>query len=122
MTQNHTSRAIVDLRPGDHFGFLYETEKEHQAVLTSFLRQGLERDEKIVYVLDTHDVETILDYLRDVPLVGTEPGPDVEFYLASGQLTFLDGDNVHAQCAALTPQDIISHLQALTAQALAEGY
>jgi hypothetical protein len=33
-------------------------------VLTSFLRQGLERGEKVVYIVDTRAAETVAGYLR----------------------------------------------------------
>jgi PAS domain S-box-containing protein len=119
MTQNHTSRAIVDLRPGDHLSFLYETEKEHQAMLTPFLRQGLERGEKVFYVVDTHDAETILGYLQHTPGPGQT---DVESYLAGGQLAFFTCDDIYAQNTDLAPEDIITLLQAQTELALSEGY
>ena len=43
MTFSYSLRTISDLKPGDHICCLYQTEKEHRALLTPFLRQGLER-------------------------------------------------------------------------------
>ena len=58
-------RTITGLEPGEHLCWLYETEEEHRAVLTSFIRQGLEREEKVLYIVDAHTAETVLGYLRD---------------------------------------------------------
>ena len=52
MGQPHSTRTITDLRPGDHLCCLYETEEQHRAVVTPFLRQGLERGEKVLYIVD----------------------------------------------------------------------
>ncbi len=38
MTRIPIPRTIADLKPGDHLCCLYNTEEEHRAVLTPFLR------------------------------------------------------------------------------------
>ena len=53
------------MKPGNHIGWLYETEEDHRAVLTPFLREGLERGEKVSYIMDAHTAETIVGYLWD---------------------------------------------------------
>jgi PAS domain-containing protein len=106
---------IPDLGPGDHLCCLYETEEEHRAVLTPFLRQGFERDEKVVYVIDVHTAEAILDYLR-------KDGLDVESYLARGQLTILSRDDAYTREGVFDPEKMIALLRAEMERALAEGY
>jgi uroporphyrinogen-III synthase len=75
MTKTDEVRAIDELRPGDHLCCIYETEGEHRAVLTPFLRRGLERGERVFYIVDDRTAEQILRYLR-------EDGVRVEPYLA----------------------------------------
>jgi signal transduction histidine kinase len=121
---------LVDLKPGNHLCCLYETEEEHRAVLTPFLRQGLERDEKILCitegsartaelsrqgVLDVHSAETLLGYLR-------EDGLDVEPYLARGQLVFRTHKETYMRGGVFNPEDMVALLRAETEQALMEGY
>jgi hypothetical protein len=65
---------IADLGPGDYFCCLYETKEEHRAVLMPFLRQGLERGEK-VYIVDACTSEAILDYFWRDRLTGSPYGP-----------------------------------------------
>ena len=111
----YSSRTIRDVKPGDHIAWLYETEERHRAVLTPFLRQGLEGSEKVLYIVDSHTIETILGYLRDA-------GLNVEPYLASGQLTILTCDKTYIREGIFDPERMIAFLLAETERALAEGY
>ena len=108
-------RTAVDLAPGDHLCCIYETEEEHRAVLTPFLRQGLERGEKVVYIVDARTAETVLGYLRDD---GLAPEP----YLERGQLTILTRDDAYMREGVFDPDGMIALLRTETEQALAEGY
>ena len=112
---SNSPRTIIDLRPGDHLCCIFETEEEHEAVVTSFLRQGLEQGEKAIYIADTHTAETILGYLRD-------DGMDVQPYLDREQLVILTGDQTYVQAGVFDPDRMIALLQSETERALAEGY
>lgn len=114
VTSNVSLRALVDLKPGDHLCYLYESEEEHRALLTPFLRHGLERGEKVIYVVDARTSEAILDSLR-------EDGIDVEQYLASGRLAILAGEGFYARDGAFDPDAAIAALRTETDRALAQG-
>ncbi|HEY74884.1 MAG TPA: GAF domain-containing protein [Thermoflexia bacterium] len=107
--------AIEDLKPGDHLCCFYETEQEYRALLTPFLLQGLERNEKVVVIVDEQTTETILDYLR---ASGVDPQP----YLERGQLVILPSDEVYLRGGAFDPDRMIAFLKEETERALAEGY
>jgi len=107
--------TIADLKPGDHLCCLYETEEEHWAVLTPFLRQGLERGEKVLYIVDAHTAEAVLGYLRG-------DGLDVEPYLESGQLSILSANDAYTREGIFDPDGMIALLRTETERALAEGY
>ena len=115
MTHTDSLRTIADLGPGDHLCCIYETEEEHRAAVVPFLRQGLERGEKVVYIVDARASETILGYLRD-------DGLDVESCLAGGQLTILTRDDTYMRGGTFDPEGMIGLLSAETEQALAQGY
>jgi len=108
-------RTIADLKPGDHLCCIYETEEEHRAVLTPFLRQGLERGEKVIYIADERIAEAVLDYLRDD---GLDPQP----YLERGQLIILTRDDAYLRDGFFDPDGMIALLREETERALAEGY
>ena len=123
MTNTRFSHMLADLKPGNHLCCLYETKEEHRAVLTFFVRQGLERGEKALCIVDSvaegkvdvHNVETVLSYLRD-------DGLDVDDYLARRQLVFCTHDATYMQKGVFDPESMIALLRAETEQALGEGY
>ncbi|MDD3581697.1 MAG: PAS domain S-box protein [Desulfobacca sp.] len=114
MLDNSTLR-ILALQPGDHVGWFFETEAEHCQVLQSFLGQGLERGEKVIYLKDNHPPETILSYLGQDEVA-------VELYLQRGQLSILDAAQIYCPEGSLAPETMIQWLQTQTDQALAQGY
>ena len=44
--------ALEQLGPHDHFCSIYESPEEHYAVAVPFIRIGLDRDEKCIYIAD----------------------------------------------------------------------
>lgn len=115
MTTDRILRTLADLKPGDHLGFVYQTEAEYQALLTPFFRQGLERGEKILYISDAHPIETILDNLRD-------DGLEVEPYLDRGQLRLMTPGESYLRTGLFNPDDMLALWQKETERALVEGY
>ena len=115
MMSTYKLRSVKDLEPGDHLCCLYEREEEHRALLTPFLRQGLERREKILYIVDAHSAETVLNYLRD-------DGLEVEPYLKSGQLVILTVDDAYMRDEVFNPEGMIALLRTETERAQSEGY
>ncbi len=109
------SESLKELEPGDHLCCLYETEEEHRAVLTPFMRQGLEQAEKVIYVVDAGNAEFVLRYLRN-------NGLDVESYLAKGQLGIFTSDEAYMRDGVFDPDGMIEVLRTETERALDEGY
>ena len=115
MSRARTSHGITDLAPGDHLCWFYDTEEEHRAVITPFLRQGLERGEKVLYSVDARTAEAVLAYSR-------ADGLEVEPYLARGQLCILTRDDAYMRQGVFDPDGMVALLRAETARASAEGY
>ena len=110
-----TFKTIEDLQPGDHLCCLYDTEKEHRELMTPYLKTGLEKGEKVIYIVDARTAETVLGYLRDA-------GVEVEPYLSSGQLAILSVDEAYMASGEFDPDGMIGMLTDETEKALAEGY
>jgi PAS domain S-box-containing protein/putative nucleotidyltransferase with HDIG domain len=108
-------RKLKDLQPGDHLCLIYETEEEHRAVLTPFLRQGLELVDKVIYIVDARTGETVLGYLRG-------DGVDADAYVQRGQLVILEVDDAYMREGVFNPDGMIRLLRSETDKALAEGY
>src|SRR5450759_3568341 len=110
-----TFKSIEDLQPGDHLCCLYDTEEEHRELMTLYLKTGLEKGEKVVYIVDARTAETVLGYLRDA-------GVEVEPYLSSGQLAILSVDEAYVASGEFDSDGMIGMLTDETEKALAEGY
>jgi len=111
MSSARTIHDITDLAPGDHLCWLHETEEEHQTVITPFLRQGLERGEKVLYIVNAHPAETVLAYLRG-------DGLEVEPYLAREQLRFLTSADTYLMQGVFDRDAMVALLRSETARAL----
>jgi len=105
----------LSFQPGDHLCCLYETDEQHKALLTHFLRQGLERGEKVRYIVDYRTEKTILGYL-------SEDGFEVRPHLQRGQLGVLRFDETYMRRGIFDPAEMINLLRSETIKALAEGY
>lgn len=107
--------TISELKPEDHICFFYRSEEEHRDVLSIYLREGLERNEKIVYILDYHDPDTICRYL-------SESGLQVEHYMDNGQLLFLFADEYYLRPGYFNPASTISLIRAEGQRAAQQGF
>ncbi len=108
-------KALSELQAGDHVCWFYEREEDHRAVVSRFVRIGLERGEKVLYVADTHSPDTILGYLRD-------DGLAVDEFLRRGQLVVATSDTVYLREGHFDPHAMCAHFRAETLRALDEGY
>ncbi|MCL5883844.1 MAG: MEDS domain-containing protein [Deltaproteobacteria bacterium] len=105
---------IQHLKPGDHLCCIYDTEGEHRALLTPYLRRGLEQNEKILYIVDARTAETVLEYLR-------QDGLDVRRFLEKRQLAILSVDEAYMRDGVFDPDRMISLLRQETDRAEKEG-
>jgi two-component sensor histidine kinase/PAS domain-containing protein len=87
--------TLSGVSPGDHLCCFFESEKERLAALAPFIRQGLDRNERVLCFFDPGRGEEVLGALRDA-------GLDPDALLASGQLlTVSPGPPVPSIQAAL---------------------
>jgi PAS domain S-box-containing protein len=107
--------SIQRLRLGDHLCCIYENDEEHRAILTPFIRSGLEREHKLLYVVDARTAETVFGYLE-------QDGLDPEAYRRSGRLVVADSRETYTRGGAFDPDSMLELLQAETDKAMAEGY
>ncbi|MFW9854871.1 MAG: MEDS domain-containing protein [Candidatus Thorarchaeota archaeon] len=111
------SKASIspELGAGDHTLWLYETENEHRIVATGFIYDGLEHDERILYITDRHDPEEVLGYLCEIGVNG-------ERYIDQGQLSVVSADQIWALEGELNIKRIIAALRIETEKAIDQGY
>ncbi len=106
---------IQQLKPGDHLCCIYESQEEWQGLIKPFIGLGLERREKIIYIVDSTTAEKVLRSLLENRL-------ESKLYSESGQLIFLNADQAYMQEGIFDPERMISFLQEQTERAINEGY
>jgi len=115
MTTDLFAAEIKNLSPGDHIAFLYKTEEEYRTVLSPFLSQGLDRGEKVIYIIDHHNPDAIPDYL-------SQKGIEISSCPQQGQLLILNAQDIFLQNGTFYPDAIIDLLRIETGKALQEGF
>lgn len=115
MKSRNDLKTIQNLAPGDHLCLLYRTEEEHRAVITPFIRAGLEHNEKVLYITDVRTADTVVNYLD-------EDGVDVESFIESGQLNILTSDESYMKRGIFDPDSMLVMLDNETSKALDEGF
>jgi PAS domain-containing protein len=108
-------RSITDLGPHEHAAFLFSDEAEWAAVVPSFIVSGLEKNEKCVVILDSHEI----NLLRQ-PLV--RAGLNIEAVTNSGQLVIIPAAEAYLRRGSFSPEEMITFLKEETEKALSEGY
>ncbi len=108
-------RTVDDLRTGDSACFIYTSDEEYRAVLSSFVRGGLEHRQRVVYIHDTRTPDTVRGVLRD-------GGVDIDHAEFRGQVVFMPAKQIYARGAGYSFERVLDQLHALTAMALADGW
>ena len=85
--------ALERLGPRDHLCSIYESQQEHFAVAVSFIRIGLDRGEKCVYIADAGSVGDVREALQ-------AEGIDVDRAVTSNSFV----SRTNALLAALLPK------------------
>lgn len=106
--------ALACQSAGDHICLFYETPTQQRLVVEAFLRQGLARHEKTMYLFDAFTPKHLAEYLCEPGLLNT--------WLTSGQLVLLEAASVYLEGGRFIPERMIELLRRETARALDEGY
>lgn len=111
----YSFRTLSDLQPGEHLCCIFRNPQEHRAVLTRFLRDGLQRRQKVIYVYDATTVETIVAYMRDA-------GMDCGSYQRNGQLSLIPASDAYLRHKVFRPEEMLEFWNEELKRAQKEGY
>lgn len=62
----NTGKSIKELKTGDHLCLIYESEEEWKRVVTEFIKDGLERGEKCIYIYNSREPDKLRDYFTEI--------------------------------------------------------
>ncbi len=113
--QSSLVSEVESLQPHDHLCLIYETHDEWEAAVIPFIKVGLSRNEKCIYVADAHTADELRNYLSKYSIAAAP-------FEASGQLTILRESDVYTKEDSFDPDRIIRLLIAETEKAVSQGY
>ncbi|MCU4972774.1 MEDS domain-containing protein [Halobacteria archaeon AArc-m2/3/4] len=104
---------LDDVEANEHIALFYESREEQFSAVVPFVRQGLERGERVMYVLEEHEEDEVIAAL-------SEAGIDVDTAVDSGALTFHGIDETYLRTGAFDPDEMLEFYGEALAAATAE--
>lgn len=108
-------KAVKGLGFHDHLCLIYESPEEQFAAIVPFVRLGLERGEKCVYVADDNTSAEVLEQMK-------RGGVDTVRALETGALSVITKKEAYLKQGYFDPDWMIQFLKEATDAAKAEGY
>jgi signal transduction histidine kinase len=107
--------ALEQLPPHDHLSLIYESPEDHFAVPIPFIRIGLDRGEKCIYIADDGTEAVVRDSMR-------AQGIDVERAIATDSLVLETKEGAFLKHGAFDPERMPAFWRDATAEALRQGF
>src|SRR5258705_6298977 len=107
--------ALEQLAPHDHLCSIYESQEEHFAVAIPFIRIGLDRGEKCIYIADDGTEADV----RDAMHAG---GIDVERTIAAGSLVLAGKEAAYLKNGSFDPDWVFTIWADAAAEAMRQGF
>ncbi|MCK5588459.1 MAG: MEDS domain-containing protein [Candidatus Lokiarchaeota archaeon] len=103
------------IKLGAHISHIYSTQEHQFDIVNSFIKEGLEQNQKCIYIIDEGKTDDLILQLRKF-------GIDVDSVLQKGQLVFFYGDDFRGSSEYITPDTIIDFWKKELDATLMEGY
>ncbi len=115
--QNETPllTALERLPPHDHLCSIYDSPAEHFAVAIPFIRIGLDRGEKCIYIADDGTEAVVRDAMY-------AEGIDVERAIATDSLVLKNKDAAYLKHGSFDPEWMFTFWADATAEAMRQGF
>lgn len=107
--------SIARMHAGDHYCGIYRTDEDHRALVVDFIRHGVERGERMLYIVNIQTAAQLRATLAAADI-------DVDALVEKRQLVILTAKEAYLEGGQFDPAKMIEMLRAETDQALADGY
>jgi chemotaxis family two-component system sensor kinase Cph1 len=107
--------ALEHLAPHDHLSLIYENSEDHFAVAIPFIRIGLDRGEKCIYIADDGTEAVVRDAMD-------AQGIDVERAIATGSLVLETKEATYLKHGSFDPDRMSTFWREATAEAVHQGF
>src|SRR5260370_14650212 len=107
--------ALKQLEPHDHQCSIYESTEEHFAVAIPFIRIGLDRGEKCIYIADDGTEAVVREAMETAGVV-------VERALATDSLVLATKEGAYLKHGSFDPEWMLTFWADATAEAMSQGF
>ena len=107
--------ALEQLAPHDHLCSIYESPEEHFAVAIPFIRIGLDRGEKCIYIADDGTEAVVREAMY-------AEGIDVERAIATDSLVLEKKEAAYLKHGSFDPEWMFTFWADATAEAMSQGF
>jgi len=107
--------ALEQLGPHDHLCSIYESPQEHYAVAIQFIRIGLDRGEKCIYIADDGTVGDVRQAMQSERI-------DVDCAIASKALVLATKEQAYLEHGSFHPDWMFTFWKEATQLAMSEGF
>jgi signal transduction histidine kinase len=108
-------RQLASLKQGDHVCLIYENPAEQLAVAVPFIKEGLARNERCIYIADDRTIVEVVQALSAAEV-------DVARERQRGALRILTKNDAYLPSGKFDPQGMIDFVRQAENQALADGF
>ncbi len=108
-------QEVAKLKQGDHLCLIYENSAEQLAVVVPYIRNGLARGERCIYIADDVAIKEVIQ-----PLAAA--GVDVEQESQRGALWLRTWQDTYLQSGGYVPQAMIESVRQAEVDALKDGF
>lgn len=113
--KNNLESELRNLHLGTHLCCIYKNKDEQFSLLTKFMKIGLERNEKCLYVFDNRTKEEIIGEFKESDI-------NLKEHLSSGQFEFVTKRESYLKDGYFEPDKMFNLLTEMKETALKEGY
>jgi anti-anti-sigma regulatory factor len=114
MTSVLSANPSPGMRAGLHVCGMFASEQERESIVVPFLRRGIDRGDRLVYVADPHRAPEVVDLLRHLV--------DADRKTATGQVELWDAHDLYLNGGDFDPGHILATLADEMDRALSSGY
>lgn len=115
MTYSDNNNAIDKINFGDHVCSIYQNKEQQFSLVISYIIEGLNSNQKCVYVMDESTDE-------DIKLEFNKVGFGIDKYLESGQLELLKSKDIYTVDGTFDQNKMLATVEAIERKALEDGY
>ena len=109
------SHFVEELQPTDHAALFYRNRAEQFEVCIPYIRIGLERNERCLYIASDNPVRTVIEAME-------AEGIDVDREIKQGRLIVATPAETYLRCGVFEPDAMINGLIGEVKRAQADGY